>query len=88
MGAGGRGGAGRINALTNNKLFFDHPVKNKQEVYEKPIEISRNDDYNTLHDCFLIFTHSLLSVESTQLRDLINKHKPNLHTLEKEILLH
>ena len=31
-------------ALINNKLFFDQPVKNKQEAYEKLIEMSRNDD--------------------------------------------
>ena len=33
-----------FNALIDNKPFFDQPVKNKQEAYEKPIEISRNDD--------------------------------------------
>ena len=27
--------------------MFDQPVKNKQEVYEKLIELSRNDDYAT-----------------------------------------
>ena len=27
--------------------FFDQPVKNKQEVYEKLIEMSRNHDYTT-----------------------------------------
>ena len=31
-------------ALINNKLFFDQPVKNKQEAYKKLIEMSRNDD--------------------------------------------
>ena len=36
-----------FNALINNKSFFDQPVKNKQEVYQKPIEMSRNDDYTT-----------------------------------------
>ena len=34
-----------FNALTNNKSFFDQPVKNKQQAYEKHIEMSRNDDY-------------------------------------------
>ena len=33
-----------FNALIDNKPFFDQPVKNKQETYEKPTEISRNDD--------------------------------------------
>ena len=30
-----------------DKLFFEQPVKNKQEVYEELIEMSRNDDYTT-----------------------------------------
>ena len=34
-----------FNALIDNKPFFDQSVKNKQEVYEKPIEMSRNKDY-------------------------------------------
>ena len=36
-----------FNALIENKPFFDQPVKNKQEAYEKLIEMSRNDDYTT-----------------------------------------
>ena len=33
--------------MINNKPYFDQPVKNKQETYEKLIEMSRNDDYTT-----------------------------------------
>ena len=36
-----------FNALFDNKPFFDQPVKNKQEAYEKLIEMSRNGDYTT-----------------------------------------
>ena len=36
-----------LNALIENKPFFDHPVKNKQEAYKKPIEMSGNIDYTT-----------------------------------------
>ena len=36
-----------FNALIDNKPFFDQPVKNKQEVYEKRIEMLNNDDYIT-----------------------------------------
>ena len=36
-----------FNALIDNKPFFDQPVKNKQEAYEKLIEISKNKDYTT-----------------------------------------
>ena len=32
-----------FNALIENKPFFDHSVKNKQEAYEKLIEISKID---------------------------------------------
>ena len=34
-----------FNALIDNKLFFDQPVKNKQKPYEKLVKMSRNDDY-------------------------------------------
>ena len=33
-----------FNALINNKSFFDQLLKNIQEVYEKLIEMSRNND--------------------------------------------
>ena len=33
--------------LIDNKPFFDQPVKNKQEVHEKHVEMSRNTDYTT-----------------------------------------
>ena len=36
-----------FNALIDNKTSFDQPVKNKQESYEKAIEISGNDYYTT-----------------------------------------
>ena len=36
-----------FNALIDNKSFFDEPVKNKQEAYEKRIEMSKNNDYTT-----------------------------------------
>ena len=36
-----------FNALIDNKPFFDQPVKDKQEAYEKHIEMSRNKDYTT-----------------------------------------
>ena len=38
-----------FNALIDNKPFFDLPVKNKQEAYEKLIQISRSNDYTTVN---------------------------------------
>ena len=34
-----------LNVLIDGKSFFDVPVKNKEETYEKIIEISKNNDY-------------------------------------------
>ena len=36
-----------FNALIDNKPFFDHSKKNKQEAYENLVEMSRNDGYTT-----------------------------------------
>ena len=36
-----------FNVLIDGKSFFDVPVKNKEEAYEKIIEMSRNNDYTT-----------------------------------------
>ena len=36
-----------FNALIDNKPFFDQPIKNRQEAYEKLVEMSRNNDYTT-----------------------------------------
>ena len=33
--------------LIDGKTFFEIPVKNKEEVYEQIIEMSRNNDYTT-----------------------------------------
>ena len=36
-----------FNVLIDAKIFFDFPVKNEEEAYEKIIEISNNNDYTT-----------------------------------------
>ena len=36
-----------FNVLIDGKSFFDFPVKNEEEVYEKIIEMSSNNDYTT-----------------------------------------
>ena len=36
-----------FNALLDDKSFFEQPVKNKQEVHETLVKMSRNDDYIT-----------------------------------------
>ena len=36
-----------FNILIHGKQFFEIPVKNKKETYEKIIEMSKNNDYTT-----------------------------------------
>ena len=36
-----------FHALIENNLFFDHPVKNKQEEHEKHVDMPRNSVYTT-----------------------------------------
>ena len=36
-----------FNVLIDGKSFFDSPIKNKEEAYEKIIEMSRNNGYTT-----------------------------------------
>ena len=36
-----------FNVLIDGKGFSDVPIKNKEEAYEKPIEMSKNNDYET-----------------------------------------
>ena len=36
-----------FNVLIDGKSFFDLPVKNEEEAYEKMIEMSNNNDYTT-----------------------------------------
>ena len=36
-----------FNVLTDGKIFFDLPVKNEEEAYEKIIEMSNNNNYTT-----------------------------------------
>ena len=36
-----------FDVLIDGKCFFDVPVKNKEEAYEKIMSISKNNDYTT-----------------------------------------
>ena len=36
-----------LNVLIHGKSFFDVPIRNKEETYEKIIEMSKNNDYTT-----------------------------------------
>ena len=36
-----------FNVLIDENIFFDLPVKNEEDAYEKIIEMSNNNDYTT-----------------------------------------
>ena len=65
-----------FNALTYNKLFFDQPVKNKHEGYEKIIEMSKNDDYTTGNLLDYLYHqkyYQLIGIEYKQIQIFLNK---------------
>ena len=69
--------------MANVFVFFDIPIKNKEETYETIIEISKNNDYTTVklldYDYFpkyykLIAIHfsKLIELENSDLKQQIN----------------
>ena len=63
-----------LSALIDNKPFFDHTVKNKQEAYEQLIEMSKNNDYTTgnLLDYLYHQNYYKLISKHTQIRVFLN----------------
>ena len=63
-----------FNVLIDNKLFFEQPVKNKQESSENLIQKSRNNDYTTGNFKSLIKSHQKSDNKSYyQIRLCLNK---------------
>ena len=63
------------NFLIDGKSFFDLPVKNKEEAYEKVIEISRNNVYTTgnlLDYGYFWNNYKLIAVDLSKNCDLEN----------------
>ena len=63
------------NFLIDEKGFFDLPVKNKEEAYEKVIEISRNNVYRTgnlLDYGYFWNNYKLIAVDLSNNYDLEN----------------
>ena len=72
-----------LNWLITGKIFFDVPVKNKEETYEKSFEMSKNNDYitsNLLYYEYFSKHYKLIAInlskqielENPDLRQLIN----------------
>ena len=78
-----------FNVLIDGKSFFDLPVKNEEEAYEKIIEMSNNNDYTTgnlLDFAYFKENYRLIAIDlskQTKLKDpqqisfigkLLNRH--------------
>ena len=66
-----------FNALIDNKQFFDQAVNNKEELYEKRVEMSRNDDYTTRNLLNYLYHQSYYKVISTDLSRQTNASIPH-----------
>ena len=67
-----------FNVLIHGKSFFDVPVKNKEEAYEKIIDISKNNDYtagNLLDYEYFSKHYKLIAIDLSKQTELEN---PNL----------
>ena len=65
------------NVLIDGKSFFDVPIKNKEETYEKIIEISKNNDHKTgnLLDYDYFSNHyKLIVIDLSKQIELENPH--------------
>ena len=65
-----------FNVLIDGKSFFDLPVKNEEETYEKIIDMSNNNDYTTGNLLGFVYfkrNYKLIAIDSskqTKLKDL------------------
>ena len=77
-----------FNPLIENKPFFDQPVENKQEAFQKHIEMSRNDDHNMgnlfdylyhqlNHFYHLYYYFKLIGIDLSRQKDTIIPQKIN-----------
>ena len=62
------------NVIIDGKPFFEIPVKNKEETYEKIIEISKNSDYTlgNLLDYEYIDLNKQTELENNDIKQQIN----------------
>ena len=73
-----------FNALIDNKPFFDQPIKNKQEPYQKFMEMSRNDDYTTgNHQNY----YKLISIDLSRQSNMSIPQQINLQEIQMKIMV-
>ena len=71
-----------FNVLIDSKPFFDQPVQNEEEAYEKIIEITRNSEYkkgNLLDYEYFKKYYKLIAIDLSKQRDLEKEKKRRRH---------
>ena len=71
-----------FNVLIDRKPFFDQPVQNEEEAYEKIIEITRNSEYkkgNLLDYEYFKKYYKLIAIDLSKQRDLEKEKKRRRH---------
>ena len=56
-----------FNVLIDGKSFFDLPIKNKEETYEKIMSMSRNNDYATVNSLDFAYFNENYRLTATDL---------------------
>ena len=65
-----------FNALIDDKPFFAQPVKCKQQVYEKLVQMSRNDFYTTRNLLDFSYHQNYDQLIGTDLSQQLNANIP------------
>ena len=69
-----------LNVLIDGKSFFDLPVKNEEETYEKIIEMSNNNDHTTgnlLEFSYFKENYKLIAIDLSKQTKLKDQQKIN-----------
>ena len=64
-----------FNVVIDDKIFFDVPIKNKEEAYEKIIKMSKNNDYtagNLLDYEYFPKHYKLIAIDLSRQSELAN----------------
>ena len=67
-----------LNVLIDGKSSFDVPIKNKEESYEKIIEMSKNNDYTTGNLLDYDYFQNHYNLVAVDLSKKIELRNPNL----------
>ena len=80
-----------FNVLIDGKSFFDLPVKNEEEAYEKIIEMSNNNDYTTgnlLDFAYFKENYRLIAIDLSKQTKLKDPQQINIFGKSNNIFHH